>query len=185
MNCEEACVVAALAASGDATAAELHDLETHTAGCAACLAEVAGFEALRGQLHEMRDVSAPDSAYAALRARVVSQIDGSRRRRWVLAWSSLAVATLCIIAVFALHRAEPVAVLQPPAVPLVIATVQDNESRIPELPRPHRVRRAVRRIVPREPEEPIVVHMFTNDPNVVIYWVADAKVKSSKKEIVQ
>jgi hypothetical protein len=39
--------------------------------------------------------------------------------------------------------------------------------------------------VPREPEEPLVVHLFTSDPDVVIYWVADAKVKSSKKEIVQ
>jgi hypothetical protein len=68
---------------------------------------------------------------------------------------------------------------------VVIASVQDDESRVPAPPAPRRIRRAVRHIVPREPEEPLVVHMFTNDPDVVIYWVADAKIKSSKKEIVQ
>jgi hypothetical protein len=134
----------------------------------------------------MRDVWAPDSVYAAVRARVVSEIDGRRRRRWIIGWSSLAVAAAYgIIAAFTLHRPVPVAVVPPLAAPLVIASVQDDESRIPAPPAPRRVRRAVRRIVPREPEEPIVVHMFTSDPNVVIYWVADTKVKSSKKEIVQ
>jgi hypothetical protein len=73
---------------------------------------------------------------------------------------------------------------------MAIARVQDDEARIPAPPAPDRIRRAVKRVVPREPEapivvQPIVVHMFTSDPNVVIYWVADAKVKSSNKEIVQ
>jgi anti-sigma factor RsiW len=100
MNCEEAWVAAALAASGDATQAELRTLETHTAGCAACLAEVAGFETLCSQLHQMREVSAPDSVYAAVRARVVSEIQwrettGRRCRRWVLAWSPLAASAAC------------------------------------------------------------------------------------------
>lgn len=186
MNCEEACVAAALAASGDATPAELHALATHTAACAACLAEVAGFEALRGQLHAMRETSLPDSAYAAVRARVVSEIDERRRRRWVLAWSSLAAAAAyCIVAAFALHRGEPVAAVRTPAAPVVIASIDGNELGIPAPPVPRRVRRVVKRTAPREPEAPIVVHMFTSDPDVVIYWVADAKVQSSKKEIVQ
>jgi hypothetical protein len=186
MNCEEAGGLAALAVSGDATPTELHAFKTHTAACAACLAEVAAFEALRGQLHEMRKAAPPDSAYAAVRARVVSEIDGRRRRRWVLAWSSLAVAAAYgMIAAFALHRSAPVAELRPPAAPVEIASVAGNEPQIPPPPVPRRIRRAVRRMATREPEEPLVVHMFTSDPNVVIYWVADAKIQSSNKEIVQ
>jgi anti-sigma factor RsiW len=186
MSCDEACGVAALAASGDAAPAELHALEAHTAVCAACQAEVVGFEALRGQLHAMRETELPDSVYSAVRARVVSQIDGGRRRRWVLAWSSLATAVACcIIAAFALRRAAPVAEMGPPVAPAVIASIQDEVSRIPAPPVPRRIRRTVRRIVPPERAEPIVVHMFTSDPNVVIYWVTDTNVKNSKKEIVQ
>lgn len=180
MNCEEACLVAALAASGDATPAELGSLQTHAAVCAACRSEIAGFAALRGQLHALRETALPDSAYAAVRARVVSEIDGGRRtRHWVLAWSSLAAAVCGVIAAFMLHRAAPVEalVLRAPAVPTVIASV------LP--PVPQRIRRVVRHIVPREPEAPIVVHMFTSDPDVVIYWVADAKIQNSKKEIMQ
>jgi hypothetical protein len=75
--------------------------------------------------------------------------------------------------------------MRPSAAPVVIARVEQNEPRILVPSAPRRIRRVRRRIVPRAPEQPIVVHMFTSDPNVVIYWVADAKVKSSRKEIVQ
>ena len=137
----------------------------------------------------MRETPLPDSAYAAVRARVVSEIDGGRHtrrtRRWVLAWSSLVVAAACgLIAAFMLHRAVPIAAVRTAAAPLVIAKVEANEW-IPARLAPRRIRRVARRIAPREPEAPIVVHMFTSDPDVVIYWVADAQVKSSKKEIVQ
>jgi anti-sigma factor RsiW len=185
MNCEQACGVAALATSGDAAPAELQALEAHVVGCAACRAEVAAFEVLRGQLHAMREAVAPDSAYAAVRARVVSEIEDGRRRRWVLAWSSVAVAACGIIAVFALRHAAPIAEVRPPVAPVEIAIIQENEPRIPERAAPHRIRRAVRHVVARELAEPIVVHMFTSDPDVVIYWIADAKVKNSNKEIVQ
>jgi hypothetical protein len=41
------------------------------------------------------------------------------------------------------------------------------------------------RVKASEPAEPLVVHMFTDDPDVVIYWIADARGSSSKKEIIQ
>jgi len=177
--------VAALAASGDATPEEFRALKTHTAVCAACQAELAGFEALRGRLQTLRDEGLPDSAYAAVRARVVSQIAGRGRRRWVWAWASLAAAACGVIAAFAVHRAAPVAEMRQSAAPVEIASVQENEPLVPAPQAPRRIGRAVRRIVTREPEAPLVVHMFTSDPNVVMYWVADAKVRSSNKEIVQ
>ena len=186
MNCEEAYVVAALAASGDAAPADLHAFKTHAAACAACRAEAVAFEILRGQLLSLRETAAPDSAYAAMRARVVSEIDGGRRtRHWVLAWSSLAAAVCGVIAAFTLHRAAPLVAVPLPTAPVVMASIQNDEPRISPPPEPRRIRRAARRIVSREPEAPIVVHMFTSDPDVVIYWIADAKVKKSKKEIVQ
>lgn len=180
MNCEEACVVAALAASGDASPAELCAFETHTTSCAACRAEGAGFETLRRQLRAMQDAKLPDSAYAAVRARVISEIDAGRRRRrrWILAGASLAVAAACSIGAFTLRRTVPIETLQAPAASTVIASV-------PVPAAPHGIRRVVRHRVAREPEAPTVVKMFTNDPDVVIYWVADAKVQSSKREIVQ
>jgi anti-sigma factor RsiW len=192
--------VAALAASGDATPAELHAFKTHAATCAACTAEAAAFDLLRRQLHSLGEAAAPVTVYAAVRARVVSEIEGRGRRRWVLAWSSLAAVAACgVIAVFALHRAAPVAedlaVLRPPAASVAIASIQNDNSRISPPPEPHRIRKIARRIVPQETGaptvlqpigvQPIVVHMFTSDPDVVIYWVADATVKSSKEEFMQ
>ena len=186
MNCEEAYVVAALAASGDAAPADLHAFKTHAAACAACRAEAVAFEILRGQLLSLRETAAPDSAYAAMRAHVVSAVDGRRRRRWALAWSSLAVVAACaVVAALTLHRAAPLVAVPLPTAPVVMASIQNDEPRISPPPEPRRIRRAARRIVSREPEAPIVVHMFTSDPDVVIYWIADAKVKKSKKEIVQ
>lgn len=179
MNCDEALGIAALAASGDASPAELQEFNVHAAVCAACRSEIAGFGALLSQLQGMREAELPGSACAAVRARVISDIDGRRRRRWVVAWSSLAVAACAIAMVFALHREAPVAVLRATRPPVEIASVLDAGPEIPAQSAP-RIRRVVRRIAQGKPAEPIVVHMFTNDPNVVIYWVAD-----SKKEIVQ
>jgi len=180
MNCDQARAIAALAVSGDVSAVELQEFNVHAAMCEACRAEVAGFEALLGQLEGMRGDELPGAACAAVRARVISEIGGRRHRRWVVAWSS-AAATACVIAaVFASHREAPVAVLRATRTPLEVASVQGAETEIPAPVAARHIRRAVRRIAQRRPPEPIVVHMFTNDPNVVIYWVADAK-----KEIAQ
>ena len=178
MNCEQASVVAALAASGDATPAEICGFNAHVAVCAACHAEAIGFEVLREQLRAMQTAVLPDFAYAVVRARVASEINVGKRRRWVLAGSSLLVMAASFIAAFTLHRTVPIEVRKAPAEAVVIAA-------IPAPPAPHRIRTAVRHTAPREPEAPIVVKMFTSDPDVIIYWVADAKVQSSKKEIMQ
>jgi hypothetical protein len=69
--------------------------------------------------------------------------------------------------------------------PVEMARVEDVA---PEMVKP--VERGPRHI-PRLPvnasalPEPLVVRMFTDDPDVVIYWIADTRVNKRGKEVTQ
>ncbi|MGB7718912.1 MAG: hypothetical protein WBL65_03365, partial [Bryobacteraceae bacterium] len=94
-----------------------------------------------------------------------------------LAWSfGLAAAAAALLVTLALRpgrtperRAPVVAANHPPVVVV-------REPVVP--PPPHRrvARRVVRPNVPDTPApEPLIVKLQTDDPNVVIYWIADRK----------
>ena len=104
-------------------------------------------------------------------------MEQARRPMWQWAWSlGLAAALVALLVMLALrpgrtpvavrsNRSLTVAALSPPAVRESVSA-----------PPPHR--RVVRRKVNREPTpqlEPLIVKLQTDDPNVVIYWIADRK----------
>ena len=190
MNCEQACDLAALAASGDLTTAEQRALELHVAGCSECRSEAIAFDELRAELAGMRTESAPEHVYAAVRARVAGEIVNSRRPGWLTAWPAFVAVLACSVMLVVLLRPEG-SVSTPQAAPHVpetlpaIAGMQYELPEVPAPPLPRRVRRAAEPAVSQEPDQPVVVHMFTDDPDVVIYWIADAKRPRTKKESMQ
>lgn len=187
MNCEQASELAALAASGDVTDAERLALESHVAGCAGCRAELVALEAMCGQLAAMRSESAAEHVYLAVRSRVIAEISQRRRPRWLAAWPAFAAVAACsLILLVTLHRDLPV-VNQPPErqFTALAASVHEDAPAVPASAVLRRTRRHAVRQVASVSDEPLVVHMFTSDPDVVIYWVANAKGRGSEKEIIQ
>lgn len=188
MNCEQARDLAALAASGDVTTEERSALAAHNAGCGECRAEADAYAELCGQLAAMRGESAPEYVYAAVRTRVVAQIGERRRPHWVAAWSTLAAVVACsVVTIVALRDRAPI-VTQPPGKYAVPATVAALSTEAPAIVAPslrHRVRERVVRAAVQEASDPLVVQMFTDDPDVVIYWIADARGKRSERESIQ
>ncbi len=190
MNCEVARELAALAASGDTTAAEMRGLEAHLAGCADCRAEAEGFRALCGQLAGMRKESVPEAVYAAVRARVLAKVGARGRSGWRVVCAGLAAVVACsLILMVALRPVVPrntvVSSVEPPP-------MDDRGAEKMEEPGPgvlvRHVHRVSRRVVPNAvpaDAEPLVVKMITDDPDVIIYWIADGKGRSQGKEIVQ
>jgi hypothetical protein len=190
MNCEQARELAALAASNDLTPEESRAFADHTAHCAECLAEADAFLSLNVQMTAMKKDSASDAVYSAVRARVMAEIQGNQRPGWFTAWPAfLAVAVCTVILMIALR---PEARISTPPVEAKVAPPVEAPEIIsgssPGIPvrRPVRhIRKAVTTVDPTAPKEPLVVKMLTNDADVVIYWIADAKRSESEKEIIQ
>jgi anti-sigma factor RsiW len=190
VNCEQVRCLAALAATGDVTQPERRALESHVGGCVECQSESEAFEALCDELAAMRVESAPAYVYAAVRAHVIAELSEQRDSGWFGVWPAFAAVLACsLVLAVAIHYQVPLAE-QPLAhsaavAPIFVASMAESISKAspPELRR--RIRRAVAPPKLPEPQEPVVVQMFTSDPDVVIYWIADNQRKSSKKETLQ
>ena len=115
-----------------------------------------------------------------MRARVVAELEQqrrwgalwARRRAWSYGLAAVAVALLVMLALRTgrtpQRRAPVVAANHQP---VVVARKRIG-------PPPHRrvVRHGVRSNVPATPDpEPLIVKLQTDDPDVVIYWIADRK----------
>ena len=177
MNCRDWEERIALHAGGDLPPAEAAEVERHLRECAGCQVLASGLKQSLALLKEAHDEPLAPAHFSAVRARVVAELEQKRRPLWAWAWSfGLAAAAVALLVTLALRpgrtperRAPVVAVNHPP---VVVA----HEPAVP--PPPHRrvARRVVRPIVPDAPDpEPLIVKLQTDDPNVVIYWIADRK----------
>jgi anti-sigma factor RsiW len=172
MNCSDWEERIALHAGGDLPPAEAAEVERHLQGCAGCQVLASGLQQSLALLREAHDEPLATAHFSAVRARVVAELEKGRRPSWRRAWSyglaAVAVALLVMLALWPGRTPQPrtpvVAANHPP----VVAVCE------PASP-PHRsvARRVVRASVP-DPE-PLIVKLQTNDPNVVIYWIADGK----------
>ena len=182
MNCRDWEERIVLHAGGDLPSAEAAEVERHLRECAGCQVLASGLKQSLALLKEVHDQPLPAAHFSAVRARVVAELEPERRRGalWARrrAWSfGLAAAVVVLLAGMALwpgrtpERPAPVVAANHP---LVIADPEEP----PAVPRPHgRVaRRVVPSTVPDTPDpEPLMVKLQTDDPNVVIYWIADRK----------
>ena len=178
MNCRDWEERIVLHAGGDLPSAEAAEVERHLRECAGCQVLASGLKQSLALLKEAHDEPLAPAHFSTVRARVMAELEQKRRPLWAWAWSfGLAAAAVALLVTLALRpgrtperRAPVVAVNHPP---VVVA----HEPAVP--PPPHRrvARRAARPpIVPDTPDpEPLIVKLQTDDPNVVIYWIADRK----------
>jgi hypothetical protein len=104
--------------------------------------------------------------YAAVRARVIAEIERTRNPWRRLAWISGAAATAAALLMLLLALPRPqLPPLRSPAAPAAVAVA-------PPAPRvtPRVIARAP---APRPRREPLTIKLQTSDPNIVIYWIAD------------
>jgi hypothetical protein len=100
--------------------------------------------------------------YAAVRARVIAEIERTRNPWRRLAWVSGVAATAAALLLVLLPVRRPE--LPPLAAPAAA---------IPSAPAPARIiaRAPIRPARPHR--EPLTIKLQTSDPNIVIYWIAD------------
>jgi hypothetical protein len=132
-----------------------------------------------------------DAHYAAVRARVLAEIAAGKPlplgRRLGWKWATCGVAAaLAMFAIRPTHVAAPLPRLAPAAIQSAIGLEPAPLRAVaPRIARPvHRrhlatVAEAYRAIGPRAiglPDpQPLVVKLITDDPDVVIYWIAEPK----------
>ena len=121
-------------------------------------------------LHDLPEP--PAAAYEAVRRRVLNEI--RQRRRVRNAARILAAVAACVVlavaGLLALRRGSATADL-----PMLARTAEAPPPVVPaqiEHHRPKHKRRSVR-LMAHAPVQPLVVRMQTDDPNVIIIWIAD------------
>ena len=168
MNCSDWEERIALHAGGDLPPAEVAEVERHLRECAGCRASAAAFGRGLELLREVHQEPLAPVHFAVVRAGVLAKLE--RKRRWAWAYG-FAVATGALVVLLAPWPGRmpepPVAVVSHPPAPQLTPVV--------EAPAVHgaRVRRA--RQPAARPAEPLMIKLITDDPNVVIYWIADTK----------
>jgi anti-sigma factor RsiW len=178
MNCKDWEERIALSAGGDLDPALEAEVRQHLAECAGCRGLAGSIEDSLTLLRSAHEEPIAAGHYAAVRARVLDRVARERRpwRRWV--WAAGLAAGLAVAGVFlAMRSAEKpkvfVAAVRPRVAQEVpVRPVEPVAATVPaRRPRPRRT------VAPRPPQpvEPLVVKLITNDPNVVIYWIADRK----------
>jgi hypothetical protein len=125
------------------------------------------WEDCRELLKEAHEEPVAPAHYAAVRARVMAELERRERPLWARAWvwaAAAAMAAAVIVGVQVDLRPQ----LEPPVVALAYP------------PAPVVVRAATRPVVTRRPvtarrakAEPLLIKMETDDPDVVIYWIAE------------
>jgi predicted anti-sigma-YlaC factor YlaD len=125
----------------------------------------------------MRELTIAPAAFAAVRQRVLSEIQVRKRRTMWWTWS--AVAAAACIAIVCVSYFLP---LRNPATPTaVVARIYPPEIGLAPKPVVRRVRhkssgRSLAQAAPVRKTEPLaVVKMLTDDPNVIIIWLVDQK----------
>jgi len=130
-------------------------------------------------LREAHREPIPEAHFAAVRARVLAEIEaGHRQRDWrrVRGIASMAAAAAAMAA-FLVHpqravrprRAEPVAAIQA-ALRTEPAAAARPAKRVYQ--RRAAVSAAPYRVIGPPNRQPLVVKVITDDPNVVIYWIS-------------
>ena len=180
MNCSDWEERIALHAGGDLPPAEAAEVERHLRECAGCQVLASGLQQSLALLKEEHDEPLAGAHFSAVRARVVAELERgapwARRRAW--GYGLAAAAAVALLAVLTLRPGRTPVRLAPAVVATNHAPVVAVREPLSPLPPPHRrvARRVVRPNVPDDPDpEPLIVKLQTDDPNVVIYWIADRK----------
>jgi hypothetical protein len=177
MNCGDWEERIALHAGGDLPPAEAVKVGRHLRECAGCQVLASGLKQSLALLREAHHEPLAAAHFSAVRARVVAELAQERRPLWRRAWSyGLVAAAVALLVMLALRPGRtperrtpvaaashpPVVAVREPATPPQRSVARRKASRAP-----------ASQVVPDR--EPLIVKLQTDDPNVVIYWIADRK----------
>jgi hypothetical protein len=158
------------------------EAERHLAGCAGCQVFWSGLKESLELLQSSHAEPVAPAHYAAVRGRVIAKLESARwncwRRKPVFGLLAAAAALAVALSVWPGPKpktAPRIAEVVIPPAPLEpqVADIAPPKQRV-RIPR--RARHARRAEVPKpaaEPRQPLLVRLITEDPNVVIYWIAD------------
>ncbi|HTM49316.1 MAG TPA: zf-HC2 domain-containing protein [Bryobacteraceae bacterium] len=170
MSCPAFEPLIALYVEGEASGGEAVQVEQHLPGCAACRELLEDLQSTQSALKDLRMEPVDPALVAAVRAGVLSGIDGRRRLFWP--WAAALAAAIGLAAILLAPPRKPGSPPMPVAVARPPAPAMEPPRR--ELPVSRaKVRRPRRRSKPEHPAEPLVVKMLTDDPDVVIIWLVD------------
>lgn len=167
MNCDAFESQIALYVGADLDSQETMRVEEHLATCSDCRELLADLQASQVALRELASDAVDAAMLTAIRSRVLSGIGERRNPRWPWVAAFALAVPLVMTPVIARWAVAPL-----PPVPLVVARAPVEKPLTP-----HR-----RRVVKRRPappvwkeEQPLVVKMLTDDPNIVIIWLVDQR----------
>jgi anti-sigma factor RsiW len=200
MHCKDWEERVALHGSGDLTAAEAAGVERHLAECAGCRTLRAGMKESLDMLQAAHAEALAPGIYTSVRERVMAGLEAelaSRnvwwRRGWLVRLTPVVLAAVVVVmlASWPVRRVETlpprVAAVIPPASAPVSQPLRpaQGDRQEPDRQEPsglaHRAHVAGHAGRPRVvkpaqvgfPRQPLLVRLVTDDPNVVIYWIAD------------
>jgi len=168
MSCQAFEALIALYVEGDLPGRDTPRVEEHLAVCAGCRELLEDFRASQAAVKELRSEAVDAALLTAVRAGVLARVDDRRVAVWP--WVAALTAALALLAMLSPLR-RPV----PEPRPVGIAQAPPSLQATPNPPAPDH-RPAVRR--PRLPSAnvpapPLVVKMYTDDPDIVIIWLVD------------
>jgi len=185
MNCRNWEERIALYAGGDLPLAEAVEVERHLGDCPGCQVFASGLKESLELLQGAHAEPVAAAHFAAVRARVMAELEGARQPWWRKVWVyGLAAAAAALFLILALRPGPPAPVhhlavqAPPPAAPVeappVVPRVASHVQRKSATRRPH-LEVSVRPPLARAPDlgPPVVVKLVTDDPDVVIYWITD------------
>ncbi|HLK62287.1 MAG TPA: zf-HC2 domain-containing protein [Bryobacteraceae bacterium] len=169
MNCKEWEDRIALYAGSDLPAAAGALVEQHLEECLGCQLFASGLREAQAFLAECHEEVPDEAHFAAVRARVVAKLERQRVPWWQRGWG-YGFAAVAALVVLLLAGKVPtadvpspqVAMAHPPAPPLVAPV----RAKVPE---------AGRAAAKGFAGEPVLIRIVSNDPDVVIYWIAETK----------
>jgi hypothetical protein len=163
MNCGDWQERIALYAGGDLAPVEVQAVERHVEECAGCQMLLSGLRQSLGLLLEAHGEPVEAAHFAAVRARVLAELERGRARAWRFAWMYAMAAAVVLLAVTMWPRTEQRLVLHVPHAPTAPAVAKV----VVKAPLPQRQ--------VTEPSETVLMKIETDNPDVVIYWIAETK----------
>jgi hypothetical protein len=175
MHCKNWEERVALHVGGDLAAADAAGVERHLAECAACQVFWSEMKESLEMLQGAHAEALTPGIYKAVRERVMGHLESdlaSRNVWWRSAWVmrltpvAMAAAVVMVLANWPGPRMEmpPLRVVAviPPALATASPALQARQAR----GQPHKQAGKIAR-------QPLMVRLVTDDPNVIIYWIAD------------
>jgi len=176
MKCRDWEERVALYAGDDLAPAEAQAVERHVAECAGCQLLLSGLRSSLELVREAHEEPVEAAHFAAVRARVLSELERGAARRWRFAWMYAMAAAAVVLLIVLWPRPVQHLALPTPQAPIAPVVAKAHlPPREVRTVRPRHRRPVLKEQVAQEPAEPMVVKLLTNDPDIVIYWITDTK----------